>query len=104
MEQTLEIYKPAYNEEFRTMQFRRADGHGQLNDKETITDCAVVCTEKSTGTDATPEMISEVAVYDETQVKYRLKGGVAGKVYQLRIRITTSNGQKLEEVALLKVQ
>jgi len=98
----LEIEKPDYNDEFRTVQFRRPDGKGQLNAEEVITACDILCAERSSGTPVA-DMVSEVAVYDQTQVRYRLKGGSPDKVYLLTVRITTSNGQKLAEKILVRV-
>lgn len=95
--------KPAWNEEFRTMEFRRPDGAGQLNADETITAAEVICTERRTGTVVTADMISDVAPYNQTQVRYKLKGGVKGKTYLLEIRATTTNGQKLTEYRLLNI-
>ncbi len=97
------IEKPAYNEEFRTCQFRRTDGQGQLNSTETVSSAEVVCAERNTGVDTTSAMISDVAPYSQTYVRYKLKAGAAGTVYILSVRCTTSNGQKLEEKFLLKV-
>lgn len=98
----LEIAKPAYNEEYRTMQFRRPDGKGQLTSEETVTAAEVVCTDAIKGiTDAS--MISDVAPYDQTQVRFKLKGGVPGRAYFLAIHVTTSLDQKLSETVLLKV-
>jgi hypothetical protein len=99
----LQIEKPSYNDEWRTLQFRRPDGAGQLGDAETVTACEVSCIERSTGTDRSAAMISEAAPYDQTQVRYRLKGGTRGTLYELTVGITTSTGQKLAEQLLLKV-
>ena len=97
------ITKPTHNEEFRTCQFRRPDGQGQLNESETVTAASVVCTERSTGQDVTSEMISSVAPYASTQVRYKLTGGTAGRTYLLRVRCETSNSQKLEETFELRI-
>lgn len=99
----IELTKPTWNEEFRTMEFRRPDGAGQLNAEETVTAAEVLCTERRTGTNATANMISDVAPYNSTQVRYRLKGGVKGSAYILEIRATTSNGQKLTEYRQLNI-
>ena len=98
----IEITKPAFNEEFRTMQFRRPDGQGQLNSDETVASAAIICTDKA-GTNVTGNMISDVAPYANTQVRYKLKGGTANALYHLRFQVVTSNNQKLEEHVVLKV-
>ena len=97
------IEKPSYNEEFRTVQFLRPDGHGQLSSGESISSCEVVCSEVLTGTETTAEMVESASPYDQTQVLYMLKGGDLGKNYLLQIRIVTSAGQKLAETFLVKV-
>lgn len=97
------IEKPAYNEEWRVCEFRRPDGSGPLNESETIQTLvsATVC-EGAAGADQ-PTMVSGAAVYNETGVRYQLKGGVAGVRYTRTIRIITSNGQKLEDKLTVKV-
>lgn len=97
MIELVELDKPAWNEEFRTMEFRRPAGAGQLNADEHITAAEIVVTERRTGADATAAMISDVAPYNQTQVRYMLRGGVRGKSYLMEIRATTSNGQRLTE-------
>jgi hypothetical protein len=97
------ITKAAYEETFRTVQFRRPDGQGPLNESETLVSASVSCAAAKTGEDATAAMLSDVATYDETQVRYLLKGGTAGTEYLLSVRVATSNGQKFEERLALKV-
>lgn len=98
------IEKPAWNEEYRTCEFRRPDGKGPLNDTETVTSVsAALVVDRSTGTDCSAAMIAEATPYNSTQVKYKLKGGTAGETYFRTIRIVTSNGQKLEDKALVKI-
>lgn len=97
------IEKTVYEEIFRTCEFKRPDGQGWLNDLETITTCEVKCYEAGVGTDVSATMLSDVAVYNTTQVKYKLKAGEAGKQYYLKVRATTSNGQKMEAVFQMKV-
>ena len=97
------IEKPAYNEEFRTCEFLRPDGQGQLNGSEIVSSAAVLCLDRSTGADMSAAMISTVAPYNSTQVRYKVIGGTAGKVYILRVRGVTSNGQKLEEPFELRI-
>ena len=97
------ITKPAWNEEFRLFEFRRADGKGQLNETETLTGSAIVCIEESTGSDVTLTLIEQAAVYNSTAVKYLLKGGTVGTIYRLEFRVETSNSQKLSDVLVLEV-
>ncbi len=97
------IEKTAYEEIFRTCEFKRPDGQGWLNDTETISTAAVLAVEKVTGTDVSATMISDVAPYNSTQVKYKLKAGVFGKIYYIKVRGATSNGQKLEEIFEVRI-
>lgn len=97
------ITKPAYNEEFRTCQFRRSDGQGQLGATETITTASVVCIDRSNDVDTSSTMISDVAPYNNTQVLYKLLGGSIGKTYFLKVRCVTSTSQRLEETFELEI-
>lgn len=98
------IEKPAYNEEWRVCEFRRPDGRGPLNSDETVQSVvSVTCADRSSGADASAAMISGAAVYNNTQVRYQLKGGTVGTTYVRAIRIITSNGQKLEDKLFIKV-
>lgn len=97
------ITKYPWEETFRTVQFLRPEG-GPLNAEEVLTAATVSATHLATGADATADLIADVAVYDSTQVRYRLKGGSADNNYQLIVRAETSNGQKLEERLTVRVQ
>jgi len=98
------IDKPAYNEEYRTCEFRRPDGTGPLNSTETIASVvSVTCVERDAGTDRTATMIANAAIYNNTQVKYQIKGGTAGVTYTRIIRIISSNNQKIEDRMNVKV-
>lgn len=97
-----DIVKAAYEEMFRMCQFKRPDGRGWLEDGVTVSEAAVTV-EPDGGGEPMAEMVSNVAPYDNTQVRYKLIGGTAGAKYLVRIRITTSDGQKLEARAALKV-
>lgn len=89
---------------FRYHQFRRPDGRGWLNESETLAGTpTVTSTDQSTG-EAQPSMISNVAIYNQTQVLYRLTGGTAGKTYMITITVTSSNGQIFEDRLLLTVR
>ena len=48
-------------------------------------------------------MASDVAPYNSTQVRYKLKVGTFGKTYYIRVRGLSSNGQKFEEVFELRI-
>jgi hypothetical protein len=102
-ESVTEIDKPVFNEETRTLQCLRPDGRGQLSPGETVASCEVFCLERATGVDTTETMVSDVTPYDQTQIKYRLKGGVAGKVYNLFFHFVSSHGQKLSDQIVLRV-
>lgn len=95
--------KPSFNKEFRIMEFRRPDGQGQLGPDETIVSATIVATNYKTNEDVTLSMISDVAPYDLTKVRYRLSGGVRGETYLLEVRITTSTQQDLGDYLLVMV-
>lgn len=97
------ITKNAYEEFFRYHEFLRTDGKGWLNASETISTCTVTIADKATGTDASGAMISDVAPYNNTAVRYKLKAGAAGTIYIIKIQITSSNNQKFEDTLELKV-
>lgn len=91
------ILKPAYNEEFRMFDFSP-----QLTDGETLSAVEVKAYSQQ-GEDMSATMIIDVAPYNNTSVRYKIKGGVAGQTYTRVFRVTTSNGQKLEDEALIRV-
>lgn len=91
------ILKPVYNEEFRMFDFSP-----QLTDGETLSAVEVKII-TSQGEDLSATMISDVAPYNGTSVRYKIKGGVSGQTYNRVFRVTTSNGQKLEDEALIRV-
>jgi hypothetical protein len=86
------ITKTAYEEHFRTHQFRRPDGKGWLNEAETVASCTVTVT----GSDSAL-VVSSVAPYNNTMVSYQLSGGTSGVIYRLSIKVITSNGQRFED-------
>jgi hypothetical protein len=48
-------------------------------------------------------MIANAAVYNDTAVKYLLKGGTVGMVYRLQFHVTTSLSQKLSDTLTVEV-
>ena len=95
------ITKAPWEGMFRTCQFKRPDGQGWLD--STVIANAEVTVEAWPGGTAIPEMVERVSPYAETQVRYWISGGQAGRSYLIRIRITDSNGQKFEARLRLKV-
>lgn len=93
------LIKPAYNAEFRTYDFSP-----QLTTGETLASATVQILRDDTGADDSATMVSDVAVYNDTEVRYKLFGGVSGKTYRRVFRVTTSNNQQLEESAALQVK
>lgn len=92
---------PVGNEEFRVFNFRRPDGRGQLAEGETVQTAAVVATHAATG-EAVAALVSQVAPYDSTAVRYFVDPGAAelaaGAQIVLTFAIVTSNGQTLTDV------
>ena len=91
---------PAGNKEFRVFRFARPDGRGQLTDGETIQTAAVVATHAATG-EAVAGLVSQVAPYDSTAVRYFVDPGAAELTKRARVALTfsvvTSNGQTLTD-------
>lgn len=100
-----DVVKRVSEEFYRYHEFQRSDSKGWLNAGETITTCdSVKVYEQDTGTETTSSMISDVAVdTDTTRCIYKLKAGTSGKEYYLKIKITSSTGQKFEDVITLEV-
>lgn len=84
-------------------QFRRSDGRGWLNEDETVATAAVTVADAATGEDVSASMVSSVAPYNGTQVRYKLAAGTAGRAYRVTITITTSNGQEFEDTVELRI-
>lgn len=89
------IPKFVWEEFHRAIQFRRADGRGPLAAEETLTSATAVVID-SAGEEH-PAMISNVSVYNSTQVRYRIAAGMPGGRYQIRFQVITNTGQKFEE-------
>ena len=68
---------------------------------ETLSTATVTITDAVTGIDMSSTMVANVTVYQTTQVKYQLKGGVAGSSYNISIKVVTSNAQDFEDKTLL---
>lgn len=92
---------PVGNKEFRLFHFARLDGRGQLTAGETIQTAAVVATHAATG-EAVAGLVSQVAPYDSTAVRYFVDPGAAelsaGTKIALTFAVVTSNGQTLTDV------
>lgn len=91
------LIKPSYNDEVRIF-----DYSPQLPDDETLASATVQIRRIDTGADCSAEMIADVAVYNQVEIRYRLFGGTAGITYQRMFRATTSSGRKVEDTAPLK--
>ena len=91
------ITKTNYEEFYRYHDF--ADW---LDGTETISSCEVKIYERDTGTDVSSTLVSNV-ICQTPKVIYKLKGGTAGKLYTIKIKITSSTGQKFEDWMELKV-
>ena len=75
--------------------FRAFDWQNWLSDGETITVADVSCTDV--------DLIIDQVIIDGSQVKYRVKGGVAGKAYTVTCQITTSAGKTIERSIILVI-
>jgi hypothetical protein len=84
--------KPDYNEEFRTCDFSTIL---EVTDTVTAGDAVILDT---LGVDVSATMLSDISIASGNKgVRYKLKGGTAGKKYTLSVQITTSSNQKFEE-------
>lgn len=72
------MLKKAAEKIFIIHQFRRADGRGWLNADETIATATATVADAVTGEDTTAAMLSSVAPYNDTYVRFRLVGGTRG--------------------------
>jgi len=95
--------KTAYEEFFRYHDFKRTDGQGWLGDGETVA-TVIVTAFDSEGTEVTTSMISSTGPYNSTMAKFWVKAGTAGKTYTIKIKITSSAGQKFQENITLVVE
>ena len=93
--------KREWEEIYRYHEFKRSDGNGWLITGETIVSPTITVTEKNS-TIAIAGMIDNIEI-DGTQISYLVKGGTKNKDYILYIQITTSLGQKLEDVVEMSV-
>lgn len=96
------IEKRASEAFYRYHQFKRTDGNGWLGVSETISSCSVIVLDSS-NINMSSSMVDSVATYDSTQVIYKLKGGIVGKVYTVIINIVTSDANVFEDSFTLKV-
>jgi hypothetical protein len=48
--------------------------------------------------------VSGIGIYNQTEVKYKIAGGLPGKTYILAIMIVTTNGQSFEDRIKLEVR
>lgn len=97
------MIKRAQEEIFYLHEFKRADGRGWLTEGETIATPSVTATDSTTGEDVSAAMVSSVAPYNNTSVRYKLAAGAAGGEYRLDILITTSNGQVFKDVLTVEI-
>jgi hypothetical protein len=97
------IVKRPYEEFTRYREFYRPDGLGWLELGETIITPYVIILD-SNGVDQSVTMVGTISVQSNTQVKYKILGGISGGVYSILIRIITSLGNKYEDVIQLIVQ
>jgi len=75
--------------------FRAFDWQNWLSKGETIITTDITCDDDAI-------IISDVSI-DGSKVKYRVKGGVAGKAYTISCQITTSAGETIERSIILVI-
>lgn len=86
----IRIEKTAYEELFRYHEFLRRDQKGWLASGETISSADVT----ASGTGLT---ISDISIYNNTAVKFKISAGNAGTVYVVSVKIVSSSTQKFED-------
>lgn len=87
--------KTTFAQDDHDILYRDFDWQYWLSDGETITDADVSCTDV--------DLIIDQVIIDGSQVKYRVKGGVAGKAYTVTCQITTSAGETIERSIILVI-
>ena len=96
--------KYASEERWRYFDFARTDGKDGLITGESISSAAVTCL-NSTGGDCTTSMIASVSISTAvlTRVIYLLKGGTFGEIYTVKVKVLTSESQRVEGQCLIKI-
>jgi len=97
------IEKRVAEEIYRYHQFRRSDGVGWLVTTETIISESVNVLDSS-NINKSSTMVDNDAIYLDTQVRYRVKGGESGKTYTIIITVESSAGNTFEDALSLKVK
>ena len=80
--------KTTFAQDDDDIQFRAFDWQNWLSKGETIITTDITC-------DDDDLIIDEILINDNL-VRYRVKGGVAGKAYTISCKITTSAGETIE--------
>ena len=84
--------KRAYEEFFRYHDFTN-----WLDEAVNLSSGEVIVKNKSTDEDVSTAMVSDVSVYQDKKIKYKIKAGASGLKYLVIIRAIDSNGQKWED-------
>lgn len=100
------ITVPPGNSEYRVFHFTRPDGRGQLTEGETIQSATVSAAVYGAVTSVSG-LVSEVAPYDSTAVRYKIDPAgaelVSGAVVTLTFEAVTSNGQTLTDLLDVRI-
>lgn len=75
--------------------YRAFDWQNWLSDEEAILTADVYCDDDA--------IIIDQITIDGSLVKYRVKGGIAGKAYTISCQITTSAGETIERSIILVI-
>mgnify|MGYP001159359435 CR=1 FL=1 len=75
--------------------YRAFDWQNWLSDGETIITADITCDDDAI-------VISDVSI-DGSLVRYRVKGGIAGKAYTISCKITTNGGETIERSIILVI-
>ena len=75
--------------------YRAFDWQNWLSDDETIITADVNCDDD--------DLIIDEILFDDNLVRYRVKGGIAGKAYTVSCKITTSAGETIERSIILVI-
>jgi len=84
--------KRAYEEFFRYHDFT-----SWLDTEVNLSSGEVIVKNKVSGTDVSTTMVSDVSVYQNKKIKYKIKAGASSQAYIVAIRAIDSNGQKWED-------
>ena len=87
--------KNIFTQDDNDILYRAFDWQNWLSDGETILTAEVTCNDD--------DIIIDEMTIDGSLVKYRIKGGMAGKTYIISCKVDTSAGETIERSIILVI-